>query len=56
MLAWLQWVIVTDEEKAHGGYQELKQLHQGGVTPIWSHLHPLQQLNSAAHTLPTSHT
>ena len=45
MFAWLQWVVVTDEEEAHGGYQELKQLHQGGVAPIWPHLHPSQQLN-----------
>jgi len=36
----LQGVIVTDEEEAHGSHQELKQLHQGGVTPIWPHLYP----------------
>jgi len=40
MLVGLQGVIVTDEEEAHGSHQELKQLHQGGVTPIWPHLHP----------------
>lgn len=47
MFAWLQWIIIADEEEAHGGYQELKQLHQGSVTPIWPHLHPSQQLNNA---------
>ena len=40
MLVGLQGVIVTDEEEAHGSHQELKQLHQGGVTPIWPHLYP----------------
>jgi hypothetical protein len=40
MLVGLQGVIVADEEEAHGSYQELKQLHQGGVTPIWPHLYP----------------
>ena len=39
MFAWLQGVIVTDEKEAHGGYQELKQLHQRGVTPVRPHLH-----------------
>lgn len=48
MFSWLQWVIVTDEEEAHGGYQELKQFHQRGIAPIWPHLHPSQQVNSAA--------
>ncbi len=40
MLVGLQGVIVTDEEEAHGSHQELKQLHQGGVTSIWPHLYP----------------
>ncbi len=40
MLVGLQGVIVADEEEAHGSHQELKQLHQGGVTPIWPHLYP----------------
>lgn len=39
MLAGLQGVIVADEEEAHGGHQELKQLHQGGIPSIWAHLH-----------------
>ena len=47
MFARLQWVIITDEEEAHGGHQELKQLHQGGVTPIWPHLHPSPRVNNA---------
>jgi len=40
MLMGLQGVIITDEEEAHGSHQELKQLHQGGVPPIWPHLYP----------------
>ena len=40
MLVGLQGVIVTDEEEAHGSHQELKQLHQGGVTPVRPHLYP----------------
>ena len=57
MLARLQWVIIADKEEAHGGYQELKQLHQGGVAPIWPYLHPSHS-NSTVLTvmLPTSHT
>lgn len=49
MFAWFQGVVITDEEEAHGSHQELKQLHQGGVTPIWPHLHRSHfQVDSAA--------